>query len=78
MTALPQHVTLHEATVKAAEQHVGAYQQPRRRAAETRPRASQVVTQYLAHPLVWATALKAAHGDASRLHVVDYETVVVR
>ncbi len=47
----------------------------KRRARSPRDRYPVTVTR--AHPEAWATAIAIAHGDRSRLRVVDTSTVVV-
>jgi hypothetical protein len=43
----------------------------------TRHKASEVVVRNIAHPKVWATAIKLAGGDKARVTVETYSRVSV-
>lgn len=43
----------------------------------TRPKPSEVQVTRLAHPKVWATAIKLANGNASNIKVETYSRVWV-
>lgn len=68
--------TLHEESVRGAQELVGTFARPRARG--NRPRSSRVRQSPVAHPLVWATARKLqAARPGTRLRVVDFSTVLV-
>lgn len=68
--------SLHESSVKGAQELVQA--RPRRRARETRPRSSRARQELLVNPLVMAAAkqLQAAR-PGTKLRIVDATTVMV-
>lgn len=43
----------------------------------TRPKAEPVLVRNIAHPKVWATAMKVADGNAELIRVETYSRVVV-
>lgn len=66
MTPLSAHASLHESTVRNAEQHAG-----RHRPAVPTPRAR-------VHSAAWSTAMRLAGGNTSRIEIVSESVVIVR
>lgn len=74
MTSLPQIATLHESTVKAAQQHVDAAKVHSIRTGHQH----RTVTHYIkVDPRVWSAALDLANGDPTRIRVVHETEVIV-
>jgi hypothetical protein len=74
--SVEERATLHESSVKGAQELVGSFARPR--AQERRPRSSRARLEVRVHPLVMARALQLqAARPGTRLRIVDASTVLV-
>lgn len=70
-----REASLHESTVKAAEEHAGSFSRPRRRAVG--PRSSRVTTVAVDPQVMAAARQLAAARPGTRVRVLDSGTVIV-